>query len=384
VLARLDADSDLDIAVTNIDDDTVSVLMNNGDGTFSPQVVYTVNNGPYGITALNVDNDADNDLAVANYGYGDPCSVSILINNGDGTFSPHIPYPVDLGPVGIDDADRNNDGWRDIAVVSQDVGYVSVLMNNGDGTFAPYAEYAVFGAPYGIKIADLNRDGFDDITAAGETGLVSILMNQTDGTFGPTSNTDPNISMLGIDAGDVDGNGTLELAVACYGGSEVRVLFGEWPAITLQPQSQNVNVGSAAVFTVTAIGTGPLTYQWRRNGVNLVDGLNISGANSDTLTIDPVAVRDAVNYDVIVTNDCGPMFSDSVMLSVNVPCLADIAPLPAGNDVVNVEDLLAVIGAWGPCGNPSNCPADIAPPGGDDLVKVSDLLAVIGAWGPCP
>jgi len=65
-------------------------------------------------------------------------------------------------------------------------------------------------------------------------------------------------------------------------------------------------------------------------------------------------------------------------------CPADISPAPNGDDTVNVQDLLAVIGAWGPCGNPSNCPADLAPANGDDVVNVQDLLAVIGAWGACP
>jgi hypothetical protein len=69
-------------------------------------------------------------------------------------------------------------------------------------------------------------------------------------------------------------------------------------------------------------------------------------------------------------------------------CPADIAPTgpPMGDGTVNVQDLLAVIGAWGPCADPDNCPADIAPlgpPMGDDLVNVQDLLAVIGAWGAC-
>jgi len=40
-----------------------------------------------------------------------------------------------------------------------------------------------------------------------------------------------------------------------------------------------------------------------------------------------------------------------------------------------------VITSWGPC---SNCPADFMPPGGDDEVDVDDLLGVINAWGPCP
>jgi hypothetical protein len=69
------------------------------------------------------------------------------------------------------------------------------------------------------------------------------------------------------------------------------------------------------------------------------------------------------------------------------PCPADIAPPPSGDLIVNVADLLAVIGAWGACANPNVCPADIAPigsPMGDDVVNVQDLLAVIGAWGTCP
>lgn len=51
---------------------------------------------------------------------------------------------------------------------------------------------------------------------------------------------------------------------------------------------------------------------------------------------------------------------------------------------VNVSDLLSVIASWGPCADPNDCPADIAPSGGNDVVNVSDLLGVIAAWGPCP
>jgi hypothetical protein len=64
-------------------------------------------------------------------------------------------------------------------------------------------------------------------------------------------------------------------------------------------------------------------------------------------------------------------------------CHGDVAP-PGGDGVVNVNDLLAVINAWGPCPTPpAYCP-DPAPPGGDGFVNVNDLLAVINAWGTCP
>lgn len=54
------------------------------------------------------------------------------------------------------------------------------------------------------------------------------------------------------------------------------------------------------------------------------------------------------------------------------------------DNLVNVTDLLAVIGAWGTCAGPcppSACPADI---NDDCFINVTDLLAVIGAWGACP
>lgn len=53
-----------------------------------------------------------------------------------------------------------------------------------------------------------------------------------------------------------------------------------------------------------------------------------------------------------------------------------------GDGVVNVSDLLGVIGAWGPCPPPpASCPADFAPGGGDGVVNVTDLLFVISNWG---
>ena len=59
-------------------------------------------------------------------------------------------------------------------------------------------------------------------------------------------------------------------------------------------------------------------------------------------------------------------------------CPADIDH----NGQVNVDDLLAVISAWGPC---NNCPPDIhPPPDGNNQVNVDDLLLVISSWGPCP
>ena len=69
----------------------VSILKNNGDGTFAAAVNYGVGSSPYSVCAADLDGDGDSDLAVANYGSN---NVSILKNNGDGTFAAAVNYGV--------------------------------------------------------------------------------------------------------------------------------------------------------------------------------------------------------------------------------------------------------------------------------------------------
>jgi hypothetical protein len=93
------------------------------------------------------------------------------------------------------------------------------------------------------------------------------------------------------------------------------------PSITSGPANQSVCIGSSASFSVTAVGTG-LTYQWRKGTINLINGGNISGATSATLTINPVNVSDAAaNYNVVITGICAPNFT-----SANVSLIVNAAP----------------------------------------------------------
>ncbi len=96
------------------------------------------------------------------------------------------------------------------------------------------------------------------------------------------------------------------------------------PAITAQPVSLVRNAGESAAFSVTATGTN-LTYQWRK------DGVNISGATASSFAIASVRPTDAGSYDVIVSNSCGTVTSAAATLTVNCPTIT-ISPvaLPVG------------------------------------------------------
>jgi hypothetical protein len=84
------------------------------------------------------------------------------------------------------------------------------------------------------------------------------------------------------------------------------------PAITTQPVNVTVTEPDPATFTVAATGTGPLSYQWRRNGTP------IAGATASSYTLTPTAVSDSgAAFDVVVTNVAGSVTSTAATLSVN-------------------------------------------------------------------
>ena len=88
------------------------------------------------------------------------------------------------------------------------------------------------------------------------------------------------------------------------------------PIIARQPLSRTNAVGTIAVFTVEAAGNVPLSYQWRRQGTNLVDGPNISGVTTTNLLIANVQLADAAGYTVVVTNAYRSTTSSVAQLTV--------------------------------------------------------------------
>lgn len=98
----------------------------------------------------------------------------------------------------------------------------------------------------------------------------------------------------------------------------VSLMINTAPIITTEPISQTVCAGAPVNFSVIATGTG-LSYQWRKGITNLINGGNISGATSSSLTINPTSVSDtAYNYNVVITGPCSPNdTSSNVSLMVN-------------------------------------------------------------------
>jgi hypothetical protein len=232
-------DGKLDLAITNNADATVSILLNNGDGTFKPQATYAVSKGPLGVSVGDLNGDGKLDLAVANGSNG---SISVLLGNGDGTFQTQKVYADTGAPTGIAVGDFNGDGKLDIAVTNPIYNQMSVLLGNGDGSLQTRAIYSVGSNPRSIVAGHFGGTGqpLDLVVANEYDSTLSFFQGKGDGTFQQQSVISSEVGTYPISmvAADFNGDGNLDLAITSK--NLVTVLLGNGdgtfqysPALTL-------------------------------------------------------------------------------------------------------------------------------------------------------
>jgi uncharacterized delta-60 repeat protein len=164
-------------------------------------------------------------------------------------------------------------------------------------------------------------------TAAGGTGPVGyqwlrdgVAFTDLDNFAGVLTSTLVVSNIMGGNAGGysvviTNAQGSITSAVA--------VLTVRDPVIISPPGSQFRHAGDSVSFNVTAVGTTPLSYQWRKSGAGVV------GAAAATLILANIQLADAGSYDVVVSNSFGAVTSAVAVLSV------DGAPADAFNPGIN-------------------------------------------------
>ncbi len=189
VLADFNNDTYLDIAVTNADwyasYDMLSIHLGNGDGTFQP-IAFYYGSGSYQYTldAGDITGDGYKDLVVSSAGWD---GFSILVNNGDGTFSNGNSYASTHECGSIKLADFNGDTHLDVALGNGSSGVnnqIDVFFGNGDGTFNPtFSSYPTSKHPQ-LLVCDVdNQHGTDIVFDLPDNHVSYYLKNSGSGTF---------------------------------------------------------------------------------------------------------------------------------------------------------------------------------------------------------
>ncbi|HUO59630.1 MAG TPA: FG-GAP-like repeat-containing protein [Candidatus Acidoferrales bacterium] len=174
----------------------LSVLLNNGDGTFKLTQSYYPASGSTSLTLADINSDGNEDILL-NVCEGTGCGSGafvVLLGNGDGTFQQSLIPGADLPGI-TTMADVNHDGKLDIVIVSTQyvTSQVTVYLGNGDGTFRAGLKTDLGSfSTQSVAIKDLNGDGNPDLVIANPcaaptvcSGSVRVALGNGDGTFGP-------------------------------------------------------------------------------------------------------------------------------------------------------------------------------------------------------
>jgi hypothetical protein len=237
---------------------SVSVLLGKADGTFAPHVDYPVGAAPAAVAAGDFNGDGKLDIAVL-LGSSNTV-VGILLGNGDGTFKPVITTMAGPGGNGMAIGDFNGDGKLDVAIADFLTSNVDVMIGKGDGTFNAPASYATGNSPRMVAIADYNGDGKLDLATVNYGDqTVSILLGAGTGTFGThTDFATKQQGCISIAAGDLRNKGLIDLVMGCQTLGEVVVMLGNGNGTFKTPKDYSVPAGVDTVLLGDFNGDGKL------------------------------------------------------------------------------------------------------------------------------
>ncbi|HEY9285522.1 MAG TPA: VCBS repeat-containing protein [Pyrinomonadaceae bacterium] len=255
----LNQDGRLDVVTCNVED-TVTVLLGDGRGGFSPAAGSPIKVAAHLVAVGDVNNDRRPDLALTHH---DSFGVAVLIGKGDGSFAPApgSPFAAHRGAKphnhGLALGDVNSDGSLDLTTSNQDDNSVSVLLGDGRGGFAPAAgsPFAVGRAPYPHAVGDVNGDGKPDIATPNVgSNNVTVLLGDGRGGFKPAANSPYAVAARPyyVAVGDVSGDGKPDLITAHDDINLITTLLGDGRGGFAAAPDSPFDLGRRAFKLITA------------------------------------------------------------------------------------------------------------------------------------
>ena len=232
-VADLDGDGRPDLATCSESEPLIAVLFGNGDGTFGTAPFVHAGRACTFVVAADLDGDGTVDLATSDR----DGNAIVLLGHRDGTFEKPVSYPVmdklkDAAASWLTTADLNGDGQPDLVAAvhaagqpaAATPGHLAVLLNKGRGTFADAAIYPDRAAA-AVVAGDFDGDAELDVVSADLDGTVRFFRGSGNGRLGAAIDSSGG-NGVAVRAGDVNGDGVLDLATGDDASSSVSVLPG--------------------------------------------------------------------------------------------------------------------------------------------------------------
>ncbi|WP_203290964.1 FG-GAP repeat domain-containing protein [Maricaulis parjimensis] len=257
-LADLDGDGDLDAAIAR-DLLPVLLLFNDGAGNFDE----ARETGPIAqarsIAAGDFDGDGDADLVLVQRGEAN----NYFLNRGDGTFEPAVELPGDYQTIQVAIADLDGDGLQDLVFSNRGGQGLPLYQGLAGGGFSgPVMLGAEFEMEIrAIAVADITGDGHADILAGGMEAQSLLFVNDGSGRFGePVRFGSDDDVVFGIDTGDFDQDGRLDIAIANAGVENRVYLNRESGFDRVEIAADPVNAYNLSVGDLNADGWPDIVY----------------------------------------------------------------------------------------------------------------------------
>jgi hypothetical protein len=219
-VGEMTGDAHADLAVANAASDTVSILAGDGAGGFSfvSSLTLSAATSPSAIAIGDLDHDDEQDLVVVGEGSS---RLGVFLGNGDGTFTPPPGFPAVAGTnptaVALDTLDGN--AHLDVVVANAGSDDVTVLLGDGDGTFSSAPTVPADSDPTDVAVGDVNGDQIPDLAVANDgANTLYVYLGSGDGSFGlPTvlETLEPSAGLYGPSSAliaDLDGDERPDLA----------------------------------------------------------------------------------------------------------------------------------------------------------------------------
>ena len=359
----LDNDNTLDLVVANYNDNTVTILLNDGSASFTTTTLAT-GNGP--ISLAIGDFDTSDLLGLADIAVGcdssTPVGVEMYTNatvmaargprvatfNYNSTWS--TPIPTSIDPTDINDT---KDLDRDLIILSNSGN--SVTVKRGDGTGGTLDPLSMpIGLPTGstpvaASFAALNGDTYEDYITINSAGNTISLLHGNGSSLNIPSTIPVGTQPQSIAVADFDNDGDDDFVLSAIGSTsltrELTVIRNDTTVSTTTVLS-DIGAPVASGSEPTLIATGDFDADGLTDIVSVIDLAPAMRANSPAISV--------------------------YLNETALACPADFD----GSGIVDVDDLLSLIAGFGSA-NPT---LDL---NGNGIVDVDDLLILIGAWGPC-